>query len=413
MKTSLWTPGSGIDTVLQAPVALRSKKGMALADLASLGILPGVSGGANGTHTAADVVTQTADGRDLNVIWTEFMDLLNAVNGGRQALIRFLSFGVTQPQELVPQQGTGVNFEPSSEFGVPVGSRIQPTYFNMGYTFQWWDLAARYTWQYLADATTAMVESVANASVEAYYRLQLFEVLKCIFNPTNLTTTINQASVNVYKFYNNDGTTPPSYKSNTFTNTHQHYRTTGAATINAGDFDEIISDFESHGYSLANGYRTVIMVHSSLVSTIRAFKSVANGGTGTYDFIPAQGQPGTILNVTQQVVGAGQAAATLDGLQVVGSYGPAFIVVDDWLPSTHFFGFTTGGSESINNPVGIRQHASQSLQGLRLIKGRVPDYPLIDSYWAVGFGTGIRQRGAGMVMEITTNASYTVPAIYA
>lgn len=406
----------GPDRILSAPVALRSKKGMALANLLELGILPGIAGGSSplqGAHTVADIVTQTSDGRDLNQIWVDFMQLLNEVNGGRQALLNFLTFSVGSPQELVAQQGQGVNFEESSEFGEPVGSRVQPTYFNMGYTFKWWDLASRYTWQYLADATAAMVDSVANAAVEAYYRLQLFEVLKTVFNPTNLTTSINQNTVNVYKFYNNDGTVPPSYKNNTFLSTHQHYRTTGAATLVAGDFDEMIADFESHGYSLANGYRTVIMVHSSLVPTIRSFKSVANGGTGAYDFIPAQGTPGTVLTTNQQFFGQGQVSATLEGLDVAGSYGPAIIVTDDWLPSTHFLGFTTGGSKSLANPVGFREHANTNLRGLRLVKGKQPGYPLIDSFWAVGFGTGIRHRGAGMVMEITTNASYTVPAVYA
>lgn len=415
MKTSLWTPGMGPDRILTAPVALRSKKGMVLADLISLGILPSIAGGSSplqGTHTVADIVTQTTDGRDLNEIWVEFMQLLNAVNSERQALLRFLTFSVTTPQELVAQQGQGVNFEESSEFGEPVGSRVQPTYFNMGYTFKWYDLASRYTWQYLADATAVMVDSVANAAVEAYYRLQLFEVLKTVFNNTNLTTTINQNSVPVFKFYNNDGTVPPSYKNNTFTGTHQHYRTTGAATLVAGDLDEMISDFESHGYSQANGYRQVLMVHTTQSVPIRNFKSVANGGTGTYDFIPAQGQPGVVLTTNQQYFGQGQVAPKLDGLNVIGTYGPLIVVLDDWLPSTHIFGFCTGGSESLSNPVGYRENANPNLRGLRLVKGKQPGYPLLDSFWVVGCGTGIRHRGAGMVMEVTADATYDIPSVY-
>ena len=416
MKTQLWTPGMGPDRILEAPVALRSKKGMVLADLLELGILPGIAGGSEplqGFHTAADIVTQTTDGRDLNIIWTEFMQLLNVVNSERQALLRFLTFQVSNPQELVAQQGQGVDFEEASEFGEPVASRVQPTYFNMGYTFKWYDLASRYTWQYLADATAAMVDSVANAAVEAFYRLQLFEVLKTVFNNNNLTTTINQNSVPVYKFYNADGTVPPPYKNNTFLGTHNHYRTTGAGTLVAGDLDEMIADFESHGYSQANGYRQVLMVHTTQGSVIRGFRSVANGGTGTYDFIPAQGQPGVILNTNQQFFGQGQIANTLGGLNVIGTYGPLIIVQDDWLPTTHIFGFCTGGSESLGNPVGFREHANAQLRGLRLVKGKQANYPLIDSFWAVGFGTGIRHRGAGMVMEVTADPSYDIPSVYA
>jgi hypothetical protein len=411
---TLWTPDMGRDTVMPGGFSGSAKRGMDLIDFKSLGLVPDVMGGAvHGTHTASDVVTQTSDGRDLNQVWLDYIDLLNAVNGSRQALINFLTFPVTQPVELVAQPGAGVDFEDASEFGEPVGGRLSPSYFNMAYTFKWYDLAARYTWMYLADATSVMVDSVANAAVEAFYRKQLFEVFKCIFNNTNLTATINAQPYTVYKFYNNDGTVPPSYKNNTFAGSHNHYSGTATFTTTNGPpvIDAILADFSSHGYGLENGYRTVLMCNSAQAPTIRGFKSTANSGFGTYDFIPAQGQPGVVLSVNQQFFGAGQPAATLDGLNVIGSYGPALVVQDDWLPPNYCFLFVTGGALSLNNPVGFREHAQSSLRGLRLVKGKQPNYPLIDSFWATGFGTGIRQRGAGWVLQ-TNSASYTVPSIY-
>lgn len=422
-NTPLWTPSlGGFDTVLRGPIATTPKKGMELVDLRALGILPTVAGGAprRGTHVAADVVTTTADGRDLNVVWQDFMQLLNAANGQRQALIRFLTFPVSQPVEQVVQPGEGVEFEEATEFGEPVGSRIAPSYFNMGYGFKWYDLAARYTWQYLADATAAMVDSVANAAVEAYYRRLLVQVLRTVFNPTNLTATINGSAHNVYKFYNADGVVPPAYKNNTFLGTHTHYKTTGSAALEAQDLDTmVIDDLASHGYSQENGYQMVAMVHSNIGNVIRNFRSAVNtaqavgGNYGRYDFIPAQGQPGQIIPATTQVIGARQAAAQLNGLTVIGTYGPLTIVTDDWLPTTHVLNFATGGSESLANPVGLREHARQELRGLRLVKGRNPDYPLIDSFWVAGFGTGVRHRGGGIVLEITADASYDPPAAFA
>ena len=410
---TLWAPGQRPNAVLNGPKARVAKRGMELVDLSALGFLPAIGGGSEGYHTVGDVVTRTADGVDLNSVWQDMLSLLNAVNGSRQALIRFLTFSVQNPVELVPQAGTGIDFEEASEFGEPVGKRISPTYFNMGYTFKWYDLAARYTWQYLAEATQTMIDSVANAAVEAYWRKQLFEVLKTVFNATNLSATINQQAYTVYKFYNNDGTTPPSYKNNTFTSSHNHYRTTGAGALVAPDLDEMLDDFASHGYSRATGYRTVIMMSRTTGEVVRGFRSVANGGAGRFDFIPAQGQPGMLITTTQQMVGQTAVPDTLEGLDVIGTYGEAYIVVDDWLPSTHIFGFTTGGQDNLGNPVGIREHANTALRGLRLVKGRTPDYPLIDSFWNFGFGTGIRHRGAGMVMEITADASYDPPAEYA
>jgi hypothetical protein len=410
-RTKLWTP----DRVFPAIPQASPRRGMKRVNLAEIGFLPGIFGGApvHGTSVAADVVTQTANGVDLNTVWNDMLAMLNAANASRQALLRFLTFGVQEPVELVPQMGDGVDFELASEFGEPIGARITPTYFNMGYTFNWYDLAGRFTWQYLADATTTMIDSVGNAALEAFYRKQLFEVLRTVFNALNLSATINGTAYNVYKFYNNDGTVPPTYKTNTFLGTHQHYRTTGAGTLNAGDLDEMLNDFATHGYLQENGYRTVIMVHKTQGDVVRTFRSVANGGTGLYDFLPAQGQPGMLVLTTQQVIGAQPVANTLEGLNVIGSYGPALIVQDDWLPSTHVFGFNTGGSDSLGNPVGIREHRNTALRGLRLVKGRNPDYPLIDSFWNFGFGTGIRNRGAGMVMEVTADATYDPPAVYA
>lgn len=413
IRPRLWKPQGPQDVIPITP-ATTPKKGMELVNLRELGFLPWVAGGAprTGTHVAADVVTRTADGQDLNDIWDRFMELLNVVNSDRQSLISFLTFPVGTPTELVAQPGEGVDFEEASEFGEPVGQRIAPTYFSMGYTFKWYDLAARYTWQYLADATAAMVNSVANASVEAYWRKLLTQVFRTIFNATNLTATINGNAYNVYKFYNNDGTVPPPYKQNTFLGTHNHYKTSGAATVAPDDLDVlIIDDFASHGYDQFNGYRLVLMVHSTIANTIRGFR--AGTASARYDFIPAQGQPGQIMALNQQVVGQTQVPSTLDGLKVIGNYGPLLVVEDDWLPSTHMFAFATGGKDNLLNPVGLREHAQTNLRGLRLVKGRNPDYPLIDSFWACGFGTGVRQRGGGIVIELTTDATYDPPAAYA
>jgi hypothetical protein len=70
----------------------------------------------------------------------------------------------------------------------------------------------------------------------------------------------------------------------------------------------------------------------------------------------------------------------------------------------------TGGPNSDANSVGFRQHVNAAYQGLRHIPGKGP-YPLVDSFFVRGFGTGTRHRGAAVVAQITTNASYTAPTI--
>src|ERR1700755_3287101 len=207
------------------------RPGFEKVNLRELGILPGMVGGApvHGIQQQGDVLTQLADGTPLTGIWDDFMQLLNAANASRQAIINFLTFSVTNPTETVTQPGDGVDFEESTELGVPVRSRVQPNYFQLGYTFKWYDLSSQYSWMYLAEATRQQVDSVANAAVEAYYPQLMVEMLEAFYSNTNITATIRNNTYNVYRFYNADGTVPPVYKTNSFSGSHTHYVQSGAA----------------------------------------------------------------------------------------------------------------------------------------------------------------------------------------
>jgi len=386
-----------------------------------LGVVPGISGGNRGFNQESDVIVATADGRDLNALWTEFQATVRLRNETRQTLIDFLTYPQTQAVEDVYQMGATDDFEVASEFGVPKSIRGGGSYFSLGFSFEWYDLATRFTWKFLAEATAAQVEAQNQAALEADNRMVFTEVMRTLFRNTNRTADINAkggtggltTAYNVYAFYNNDGTTPPDYKANTFTNTHTHYLTSGAATVDAGDLEEMEDHLTHHGYSTENGNDLVLMVNKAQGDTIRGFRSVANGGTARYDFVPAQNTP-SFLVPTNLALAPGQTRppATLRGMKVIGAYGQFTIVEESYIPSGYMVGFATGGSASLSNPVGIREHQNPQLRGLRLVKGRSADYPLQEAYYQRGFGTGIRQRGAGVVMKITTGA-YSIPTQYA
>jgi hypothetical protein len=241
--------------------------------------------------------------------------------------------------------------------------------------------------------------------------------MRTLYRNTNrLATIINGTAYNVYTFYNNDGTVPPAYGANTFAGTHNHYVTSGAATITSGDLDEAQDDLSSHGYSASNGYAIVHLVNKQESATIRTFKSVQNGGTARWDFIPAQGTPNFLLPaqfIVNTSNGGIQPPNTYRGMKVLGSYGDALIVENDYFVAGYVVTTATGGEENVQNPIGIREHARPELRGLRMVKSRQDDYPLQDSYWQRGFGTGVRHRGATYVMQITASGSYTIPATYA
>lgn len=368
---------------------------------------------ARGYNSSADVLTQTADGRDLNEIWSEFQQTVAIQNAERQRIIDLLTFSVTNVIEDVPQFGSDGGFEEASEYGVPQSDRLTEEILSLGYGFKWYDRAVRYTWRYLSEATAAQVEAHHQSMLEKDNQNVFKRVMETLFRPTNLTATIKGQNYTVFTFWNADGTVPPAYKANTFAGTHTHFRTSGAATVTPGDLDEIIDDFKSHGYGAENGTVMFALANTVEVNTIRGFR-FADGAR--FDFIPAQGQPGLLLPVTSggdlQVLGAGQAPATFRGMNVAGSYGPLLILEEEYTPAGYIVALVSGGPSNIQNPIGFREHSNASLRGLKLVKGRDNDYPLIDSYYTRGFGTGVRQRGAGLVMQITASGSYSPPALY-
>jgi len=404
---------TSLDTLPQGAIASRPKKGMKLAalDLRSFGFVSDIAGadGRAGYNDTRDVLlTQTIDGFDLNDLYSEFQDVVNEMNRSRQVIVDFLTFSVTNPSEQV-QQLSSFDFERSTEYGEPRGQRQSPGKFTLGYDFDFYDLGLRFTWRFLAESTAAQIQAFNNGILDADNRLVFTKVLEALYTNTNRLADINGRDVNVYSLYNADGTVPPAVKSNTFDGQHTHYMVSGGATVTPEDLDDIYENVAEHGYTAASGTVHVLLVHSREGKVISTFR-MSNGAT--YDFIPAQGQPiDRILELGQSLAGA-QPAATYAGLDVIGKYGNLLIVQDDLFPAGYIADVATGGRANLNNPVGIREHENASLRGLKLIKGRDNSYPLIDSFYNRGIGTGIRQRGGAAIMQIKASGAYVPPAAY-
>lgn len=374
--------------------------GLILPDMAE------IFGFERGFNQVADVVTETADGQNLNSMWREFQATLRLFNSERDALLNYLTFDVTENVETVYQPAAGEDWEEASEFGEPKGIRLGKP-FHLGYSFKWWDIAVRYTWMFLAESTGAQVEALHASVLEGGNRLYFNQVMKRIFNPANEVATIDGAPVNVYALYNADGTVPPTFRGSSFSGSHTHYLASGATTVDPGDINDIEDDLYNHGYRETLGYRLVLMVNRAQAVTIRTFK--VGVASSRWDFIPnANTGGGLVIPGGTTVLGA--PTGNVQGQ--IGTYGPFLVVEQDYIPAGYMLAFATGGPQNLGNLVGIRQHANPGLRGLQLVKGKDNDYPLTDSFYRFGFGTGIRQRGAGIVMQITAG-SYTTPAAYA
>lgn len=390
------------------------KPGHERVDLLELGIVPGIAGGARGINAAGDILTETANGVPLNDLWNAYQEMLAAFNARRDPLFNFLTWRTQKAREDLIGAGVQVDFEESSEYGEPVGVRPEaPPTTPMGYMFKWYDMAARFTWQFLADADSAQVDTISNLAAEASNRLMFMQTMKTVFNTSRRT---NKEGLTVYPFYAGAvGDQPPPVGTTTFADSHQHFVTNNSATLTAVHFEALQNLVLEHDYTRSKGYTLVCLINKAQEGTIRNFRSTANGGVGTYDFVAAQGTSPLLVPVNLQLDtnSIGRPPSTMGGLEVVGSYDQTIFVKSEFIPAGYLFLFATGGEQNVQNPVAIREHPKPGLRGLRLVKGRTPDYPLIDSFYNQGFGTGIRYRGAGAVMQIVASATYTIPAQYA
>ena len=364
----------------------------------------------SGYLTEGDIVRTTTDGVDLNELWQDFQDTVNVINEHFGKLVSLLTFPVNNPVETVPQVGS-TEFELASEFGIPRTNKIELDYFHLGYDFEDYDARIAYTWKFLRDADVRQVEAVHQKNLEADGRLVLRKVMEAIFDNRNRSADIRNQSFTVYPMYNADGTTPPSHKGVNFNGSHSHYMVSGADTIDSGDLEAMYDNIAEHGYGIEQGTTFVALVNKAQLNSIRTWRrgeTTANGSVAAYDYIPGPRRPAMFLPNAEGLLGS-QGPDSWNGLLVDGTYGDILLIEEPLIPAGYVLMFGSGGAGDLQNIVGIREHASPAYRGLRLLPGNQQQYPLIDSYYSRGFGTGVRQRAGACVMQVKAAGSYEIP----
>lgn len=359
---------------------------------------------ARGFSARGDVaIDRLGDGTDTARLWATLKELQDEINGRRDTFGSLLSYKITTPTEQVLQATAGSDFEEATEYGQPVGQRQVLDSLTLGFRFAWKDLANRTTWQFLADATRAQIDAAANAAVEADSRNVFRQVAGALFNDAQ---RVNKEGNIVYPLYSGDGTVPPEYDGETFAGTHSHFLTSGSAALESGDVDRLVATVAEHGFGVDTSRgRMLLFMHRDQADVMRSWR-VATGAK--FDFIASELAPAYLT--TETLVGD-KPPSTFGAVPIIGSYGGAWISESSLIPRGYVLAVVSNGPNSPYNPVGMREHPTTSLRGLRLVKGPIPDYPLNDSFWVRGMGTGIRLRGAAAVMQVTAGA-YVVPSAF-
>jgi hypothetical protein len=369
--------------------------------------------GRMGTHTAADIVSgstlvsQTADGVDLNTLFEELTELLSIWNKERSGIADLLSFKVDIPGEAVPQSISIGSFEEATEFGIPVAQGPPGEALLLGYDRLDYDKRSSFTWKFLRDSTAAQVSTVINAIVHADNRLTTGRVLRRVMNPA---VTRNEFGWKCYGLWAGD-MAPPPYLGTEFPDTTTMYWASGASAIDSADIEDAVKAVRSHGFGLGGSTGQMLILanpaESELIQAFRAGEpSRSAGPNARYSFIPSVKAPPYLT--TETLVGQ-PVSNDFHGIEVLGSYGVSFLIESPFVPAGYVIVAASGGVNSPSNVVGFRQHPDPNQQGLRVIPGLGP-YPIVDAFHARTFGVGTRLRGAAAVIQVTTGSTYTPPS---
>ncbi|WLP89113.1 hypothetical protein [Gordonia sp. NB41Y] len=362
---------------------------------------------ARGYSTHGDVlVNKTADGVDLNVIWNEANQVMSAWNRKRTALAALISYPTIAVGDAIPQTIGGDHFEEASEYGEPQGIATAPDALIVGYNWRDWDLATRATWKFLRSATAEQVYDLVNRAMESDNRLITGTLLRRLFDPAPVLNEMGQTCYGLYT--GTDGITPPSFAGQDFPASTSHYLVSGNTALDPGDLTDAINQVTSKGFGIDGASRLIVLCNpkeAEIISTFRAGQ-VTNSVESKYDFIPSNS---SIPYLTSETVVGQIAPAEWSGLEVSGSYGPAWIVPSYFLPQGYIAVVATGGANSGVNPVAFRQHANSAYRGLRMIPGKDQRYPLQDSFFQRSFGTGVRYRGAACIVQVKASGAYEAP----
>ena len=380
--------------------------------LAALPFYGGTAPNGNyGINTSGDVlVNRTADGVGLDVLWQELIDLFSLVNEERTSVINLLSFWTVQTGEAVPQNIASPSFEEATELGVPKSAATPADALLLGYTFRDYDLASRFSWRYLRDASAIQVRATIESIVHADNKKVTGTVLRRLFSPAPQR---NEWGHTCYGLWNGtDGITPPPHLGRTFDPSTNHYIATQATQIDSADLEDAFALITRKGYGTREtNSQLLILANPDEADDIQGFRagiaSRPSGPIAKFDFIPSVEAPPYLTEAT--IVGQ-PAPAKFNGLPVLGSYGPAFLIESNFIPSGYVGVVATNGPNSLSNVIGVREHPNTAYQGLRQIPG-TGVYPIVESFSARGFGVGVRQRGAAVAIQVTSETTYSAPTI--
>jgi hypothetical protein len=255
----------------------------------------------------------------------------------------------------------------------------------------WTDISRAYM---TAAKFDAQVKGIANR----YLNWKRFHLLKALLNSTNETFVDPiYGSLTIRRLANGSGDSvvyPPVVGSTTEA-TENHYIETNYASSSISDTNNPIRDFVKP--ELAEHFG-----QGRYVAWINSAETAKISGLATFDPTkPDWVTPGATADI-----------ANADGVTGPGTFIGAIAGVAifewNWVPANYIVGVNLDAPK----PLERRVDPIPSLQGFKLVAEQM-EYPLNESFWRAREGYGVANRLNGVVVELGTGGTYTIPTLYA
>lgn len=352
-------------------------------------------------------------------LYVRMRQALAYYNETANAILGLLTNRTTVVQERFPFGTLGGGLlQRSAEFGQVLA--VRPTVgaeFDVAYPIERYATRAIFTPEYLLRARVQDVQAVTVQMIVDDYNTLFRTVLEALFNNANYSFVdpkdigAGAGTLTIRRLFNADGTAGNIYLGNgKLVNmaTLNHYKTSGNASFTNNAFLMARDTLRNIGlnsnivFFISEEDADDVSLLSDFVGADNAF-AYDNFGIGRDPNItvpPGNETPRAIVtypNAIGRIRNAGQ------------------VVTLQWMPSGFIFAMDT----TAERPLVIREADVPRLRGFRLTGNDVvgePELdgpnPILNKYWERIFGVGVRNRGNGVIVQITASGTYTAPTFF-
>lgn len=281
---------------------------------------------------------------------------------------------------------------PADEYSRQDVQHVAPGY-SLGFPLRRYQYAIGWTRDFFRRKTVGDLVKNLDEATRADLRLIIRQIKLALFTPTNATFHDEyKGDITVRALVNADGTPIPSYDGIVFDPaTHTHYTVSGGASLTDANIVAFEQNLIEHGH-VGN---QVLYINPQEEAQVKALS----------DFVAAV-NPYLLQPLTTRAL----VSNPNDYLHILGRLRHFEVRMRNWMPPGYIFGYNEYGDGSSLNPLARRMSDLPEDNNLH-IAGEDDRFPLNSQFMERWLGFGAYNRTNGVVMQVTTNGTYTAPTI--